>query len=158
MESFMNIYKLFGDKFTKIIKYGKYALLGSLIIYYILYLKKRSRAIKKPKEKELSLDDIRRFSKKIKEWIFLYGAQNFDRFKIKRHIKFDDIDKVDFRLFLYRYIGDFEKEENINIVREEDVDKQCTESESKRRQEEIRKKCHESKNIKKNIIKKIIIY
>ena len=120
MESYYNFYYNNEEsikKYSKYAGYGGAAFLGGFAVFSLLNYKKAPKAAEKeiPEVKEMKVEEIRKFLRKLLNYVLLNLSQSFDRVGIKRMEQFQDIPSEILEQSLSSFIGNNIEIESVKI-------------------------------------------
>jgi DNA replication protein DnaD len=110
MEVYYNLYYNNEEKIKKYLKYAGYgglAFFSGFVLFYLFNRKKVPKAIEKdiPQMKEMKVEEVRKFLRKLINYVLLNLSQSFDRLGIKRLEQFQDILSDNLEQSLSSFIG-----------------------------------------------------
>jgi hypothetical protein len=120
MESYYNFYYNNEESIKKYLKYAGYggaAFFGGFAIFSLLNYKKAPKAVEKeiPEVKEMKVEEIRKFLRKLINYVLLNLSQSFDRVGIKRVEQFQDIPSETLEHSLSSFIGNNIEIESVKV-------------------------------------------
>jgi len=122
METYYNFYYNNEEKIKKYLKYAGYggaAFFGGFFLFYLFNFKKTPKALEKeidiPNVKDMKVEEVRKFLRKLINYVLLNLSQSFDKLGIKRLESFQDTPSDTLEQSLSSFIGNNIEIESITV-------------------------------------------